>query len=123
MPPGLTPHSVGRTFSFTCTWPISSTVLLQPAALELLTTLVPVLAKWGRWYLFGAQAVVAYGVPRLSADVDVTLALRKATVKRLPYVIAFEKHEQHLLVLAIAHAKRQPRTGSRARALEQNSGS
>ncbi len=75
MPPGLTPHSVGRTFSSTCTWPISSAVPLQPAALELLTTLVPVLAGWGRWYLFGAQAVVAYGVPRLSADVDVTLAL------------------------------------------------
>ena len=33
------------------------------------------LDRWGRWYLFGAQAVVAYGVPRFSADVDVTLAL------------------------------------------------
>ena len=31
--------------------------------------------RWGRWCVFGAQAVVAYGVPRLSADVDVTLAL------------------------------------------------
>jgi hypothetical protein len=50
-------------------------VPLQPAALDLLTALAPVLAGWGRWYLFGAQAVVAYGVPRLSADVDVTLAL------------------------------------------------
>ena len=26
-------------------------------------------------YLFGAQAVIAYGVPRLSADVDVTVKL------------------------------------------------
>ena len=34
-----------------------------------------VLGRWGRWYLFGAQAVIAYGVPRLSADVDVTVAL------------------------------------------------
>jgi hypothetical protein len=50
-------------------------VPLQPAALDLLTALAPVLGRWGRWYLFGAQAVVAYGVPRLSADVDVTLAL------------------------------------------------
>jgi hypothetical protein len=33
------------------------------------------MARWGRWYVFGAQAVIAYGVPRLSADVDVTLAL------------------------------------------------
>ena len=27
------------------------------------------------WYLFGAQAVVAYGAPRFSADVDVTVRL------------------------------------------------
>lgn len=37
--------------------------------------LAPVLERWGRWYVFGAQAVTAYGVPRLSADVDVTIAL------------------------------------------------
>ena len=34
--------------------------------------------------------------------------IRKATVQRFPYLIAFEKHEQHLLVLAVAHAKRRP---------------
>jgi hypothetical protein len=50
-------------------------VPIPPAALELLRALAPVLARWGRWYVFGAQAVVVYGVPRLSADVDVTLAL------------------------------------------------
>jgi hypothetical protein len=50
-------------------------VPVQPAALELLAALAPVLARWGRWYLFGAQAVIVHGVPRLSADVDVTLAL------------------------------------------------
>jgi hypothetical protein len=50
-------------------------VPIQPAALELLTALSGVLDRWGRWYVFGAQAVVAYGVPRLSADVDVTVAL------------------------------------------------
>jgi hypothetical protein len=44
-------------------------VPVQPAALELLTALSKVLARWGRWYVFGAQAVIAYGVPRLSADV------------------------------------------------------
>lgn len=48
---------------------------IQPAAVELLADLARVLEHWGRWYVFGAQAVVAYGVPRLSADVDVTLAL------------------------------------------------
>jgi plasmid stabilization system protein ParE len=31
--------------------------------------------------------------------------IRKATTQRFPYVIAFEKHEEHVLVLAVAHAK------------------
>ena len=34
--------------------------------------------------------------------------IRKATIQRFPYAIAFEEHEQHLLVLAVAHAKRRP---------------
>ena len=34
--------------------------------------------------------------------------IRKATIQRFPYVTAFEKHEQHVLVLAVAHAKRRP---------------
>jgi hypothetical protein len=34
--------------------------------------------------------------------------IRKATVQRFPYVIAFEKHERHFLVLAVAHTKRRP---------------
>ena len=48
---------------------------VPPAAVELLAALAPVMARWGRWYVFGAQAVVVHGVPRLSADVDVTLEL------------------------------------------------
>ncbi len=48
---------------------------VPPAAVELLTDLSRVLSHWGRWYVFGAQAVIAYGVPRLSADVDITLDL------------------------------------------------
>lgn len=55
---------------------------IPPAAAELLAALAPVLARWGRWYLFGAQAVVLYGVPRLSADVDITLALVPAAPDR-----------------------------------------
>ena len=50
-------------------------VAVIPAAVELLRALGPVLAAYGRWYLFGAQAVTLFGVPRLSADVDVTLKL------------------------------------------------
>lgn len=52
---------------------------VAPAAVEVLSALAGVLARWGPWYLFGAQAVVAYGVPRLSADVDVTLKLTPDT--------------------------------------------
>ena len=43
--------------------------------MNLLRALSAVLDRWGRWYLFGAQAVVAYGAPRFSADVDVTVEL------------------------------------------------
>jgi hypothetical protein len=53
----------------------NSDVPVPPAAVELLAALNTVLSRWGRWYVFGAQAVVAYGVPRLSADVDITLDL------------------------------------------------
>lgn len=33
-----------------------------------------------RWYLFGAQAAILYGAARLSADVDVTVALGDRTI-------------------------------------------
>jgi hypothetical protein len=56
-------------------WLSSSAVPILPAAAELLNALSAVLARWGGWYLFGAQAVIAHGVPRLSADVDVTLRM------------------------------------------------
>ena len=36
------------------------------------------------------------------------LSIRRAVVNRFPYVIAFEVHSEHTLVLAIAHAKRRP---------------
>lgn len=65
-----------------CAWPRCSAVPFQPAAIELLRALAPVLSRWGRWYVFGAQAVVAYGVPRLSADVDVTLMLESDARER-----------------------------------------
>ncbi|AUX28248.1 MULTISPECIES: type II toxin-antitoxin system RelE/ParE family toxin [Sorangium] len=35
-------------------------------------------------------------------------SIRRAIVGRFPYVIAFEVHPEHTLVLAIAHAKRLP---------------
>jgi len=36
-----------------------------------------VIEKWcDGWYLFGAQAVIVWGRPRLTADVDITIRLR-----------------------------------------------
>ena len=33
---------------------------------------------------------------------------RRAIVNRFPYVVAFEEHPDRIVVLAVAHAKRQP---------------
>jgi hypothetical protein len=56
-----------------------------PAPLaELLGGLASAFAELGsRWYLFGAQAVVLWGRPRLTADVDVTVEIEPARVPRL----------------------------------------
>lgn len=46
----------------------------RPAPAELLAALGDAMRVRGwRWYVFGAQAVAAYGRPRLTADVDVTI--------------------------------------------------
>lgn len=46
---------------------------------ELLTTLAGLLGRRGyRWYVFGAQAVILWGAPRMSADVDVTVEMAVA---------------------------------------------
>ena len=62
--------------------PPFSAVPAPSAVVELLGALAPTLSHWGRWYLFGAQAVVLHGVPRLSADVDVTLWLEPDAPER-----------------------------------------
>lgn len=47
-----------------------------PATTELLGALGSVLEALGaRWYVFGAQAVLVWGRPRLTGDVDVTVFL------------------------------------------------
>ena len=47
-----------------------------PPVAELLADLQRVFAALGlRWFLFGAQAAILYGVARLSADVDITVDL------------------------------------------------
>lgn len=50
-----------------------------PAVAELLAAFGAAMRERGlRWYVFGAQAVVAHGRPRLTADVDVTVELTDA---------------------------------------------
>jgi hypothetical protein len=51
-------------------------VSVEPATVSLLRALTLVLDEFGgRWYLFGAQAVVVWGRPRLTGAVDVTAFL------------------------------------------------
>ncbi|WP_437756632.1 type II toxin-antitoxin system RelE/ParE family toxin [Sorangium sp. So ce1389] len=46
--------------------------------------------------------------PSWPAASAASLHIRRAVLDRFPYVIAFELRAEHLLVLAIAHAKRRP---------------
>lgn len=59
-----------------------------PAALA---DLAAAFAQLGvRWYVFGAQAVIAAGVPRLSADIDVTVEVPRGGTRAL--LAALAKH-------------------------------
>lgn len=71
-------------------------------------------ARGRRWYVFGAQAVLAYGRPRLTADVDVAVELIGATPADLVAELApggfdlrFPLPEEHLRearLLPMVHA-------------------
>jgi hypothetical protein len=49
-----------------------------------------------RWYLFGAQAAIIWGSPRLSADVDVTAAIEPETLAE--YIDAMSSHGFELAI-------------------------
>jgi hypothetical protein len=56
----------------------------RPASVELLAALAKVLrSRKVRWYVFGAQAAVVYGSPRMTMDVDVTIAVPDEGVRPL----------------------------------------
>ena len=56
----------------------------RPASVELLASLAKVLrARKIRWYVFGAQAAIVYGSPRMTMDVDVTVAVPAEGVRPL----------------------------------------
>ncbi len=51
-------------------------MLPDTAPAKVLASAAEVLKVWGiRWYVFGAQAVVVWGRPRLTTDVDITISL------------------------------------------------
>jgi hypothetical protein len=61
-----------------------------PAAVELLRELSRVLSEMRiPWYLFGAQAVALYGLPRMTGDVDVTVEV--APAQSMALVAALER--------------------------------
>jgi hypothetical protein len=43
-----------------------------------------------RWYLFGAQAAIVWGSPRLSADVDITATIESAKLDS--FIEAMSRH-------------------------------
>ncbi|MEM7481613.1 MAG: DUF6036 family nucleotidyltransferase [Acidobacteriota bacterium] len=84
----------------------------QPA--EVLAALAQAFASEGvRWYVFGAQAVMAYGRPRLTTDIDVTVELELDQVPALaarleshgfsPQTPDFAQLAERTRVLPLAH--------------------
>lgn len=60
----------------------------EAAPAELLTALAGVLASLrARWYVFGAQAAIIWGRPRLTADIDVTVRLDPEDPQRLVHAL------------------------------------
>jgi Nucleotidyl transferase of unknown function (DUF2204) len=56
------------------------------ALASVLAAVADVLRSGGlRWYVFGAQAVLAYGRPRLTADLDITVA---AEIEQVPELVS-----------------------------------
>ncbi len=49
-----------------------------------------------QWYVFGAQAAIVWGSPRLSADVDVTAAIKPETLT--DYIDAMSSHGFELAI-------------------------
>ncbi len=68
------------------------------AVAELLRALATVMVDQDLpWYLFGAQAAIIWGSPRLSADVDITATIEPAAIDA--FVEAMRQHGFHLLVV------------------------
>ena len=73
-----------RTWLFTSVYPRGFVPSPPSVPAELLAGLAGALARLrAAWYVFGAQAVVIWGRPRLTADIDVTVRLDPEEPERL----------------------------------------
>jgi hypothetical protein len=64
---------------------------------DLLKALSKALRECGlRWYLFGAQAVILYGRPRMTADVDVTVEVGSSGVPSLLRILKKYRFEMRV---------------------------
>jgi len=64
---------------------------------DLLYSLAAAMDECGlQWYVFGAQAAIVWGSPRLSADVDVTAAIKPETLT--VYIDAMSSHGFELAI-------------------------
>jgi hypothetical protein len=81
--------------------------------IELLDALAAVMAERDpSWYLFGAQAAIVWGSPRLIADVDVTAAIEPAIVGS--FIDSMRQHGFDLVLKARCDgAQVDPKLGDR----------
>ncbi|MCC6806654.1 MAG: nucleotidyltransferase [Deltaproteobacteria bacterium] len=80
----------------------------DPAPVELLKGAAKALSELGvGWYVFGAQAAIVYGVPRMTGDVDITVALASTPVSAL--VATMQRHGFSLRVANVDDFVRRTR--------------
>ena len=85
-PTGQTKRNEQQTWRLTYRWEKASGVSATSDLARVLAAVADGLRGSGLgWYVFGAQAVVAYGQPRLTADLDVTVA---ADLEHVPELVS-----------------------------------
>jgi hypothetical protein len=76
--------SEGRILHLTRLWEGAFGVFETSALSRILAAVADILKAGGQgWYVFGAQAVLAYGRPRLTADIDITVMAELGQVPEL----------------------------------------
>ena len=58
--------------------------------------------------LFDRLAMAPAASPVWPGTAGSPTPIRRAVAEQFPYVVAFEAHDDHVLILAVAHGKRRP---------------